>query len=153
MGCIDSTANIFIKSSDMYNFFTLFDMQVCCEIEDSVLRQKYFFLQKKYHPDYSKNKDIDIALINKGYEVLSNKLSRLKHILEINEIKFTETINDMKFLMKCMEWQENKAKYKKEILKQLDIETEETVKQIDSKNFKSASDHLQNALYLNRILN
>ena len=136
----------------MQNFFVLFSMQVSCEMDDGILRQRYFDLQKKYHPDYSLNRDIDIALVNKGYEFLSSKLLRLRHILEINDVKFSETIADTEFLMQCMEWQEDKVKNRQEIIKQMDLEVAEAIKYINLKDFKSSCDCLQKVFYLDKLL-
>ncbi len=136
----------------MINFFSIFDINIDCEINIDLLRQKYFELQKKHHPDYSKNRTIDIALINEGYQILSNQLLRLKHILELNTITLTETISDAEFLLQCMEWQENIKSFQQEIVQKMNNELNEAVFLIKSQNFILAANHLQKALYLNKLI-
>jgi molecular chaperone HscB len=91
----------------MNNFFTLFNINQSPIVDKNDLRNKYFELQKKYHPDYSSDKTIDISLINEGYSVLSDQFLTILHILYLNGITIKNTNTNIDVLMQCMEWQEN----------------------------------------------
>jgi molecular chaperone HscB len=73
----------------MTDFFELFDIKEDYQIDYATLDEKYFTLQKKYHPDnYTGSSDkerrnaIEYSMvINKAYNVLKSPLKRAEYIL------------------------------------------------------------------------
>ena len=118
----------------MNNFFILFSINQSPIVDQNELRNKYFELQKKYHPDCTADKTIDISLINEGYSVLSDQFLTILHILNVNGIAIKNTNTDIDFLMQCMEWQEN-LQNKTNVL--------QTKKDINKKNNKLLNDIIE----------
>lgn len=100
------------------NYFTIFEIETCFEINENDLLKNYLKLQKKYHPDnyinYSNEDKIlainNIMLINKAYEILKNKRKRAQYLLEINGYFVNGENDNIKpensLLAEIMEWRE-----------------------------------------------
>ncbi len=139
----------------MYNFFDIFNILPKIPIDQEELRQKYFVLQKKYHPDYSNDTKIDISLINKGYSILSDTVLTILYILEINNINISENIADIEFLSQCIEWQENLSDNIdiREPVNSLKQELLNTVIALFSQNkLEESVSFVQKMLYLSKII-
>ncbi|WP_343190313.1 Fe-S protein assembly co-chaperone HscB [Buchnera aphidicola (Mollitrichosiphum nigrofasciatum)] len=86
------------------NFFEYFNLQETVLIDQKVLKRKYYFLQKKYHPDFflDKPKKIQRKIlkkskkINKIYKIFKNPLQTTQYFLSIKGYK----IYDINFLKK-----------------------------------------------------
>lgn len=88
------------------NYFKLFKIPQKIELDINNLTIKYYKLQKKFHPDtyeQKKHKKTDnklylknSILLNKGYCILKNILTRAEHLLFLNNIK--KNINKESFL-------------------------------------------------------
>jgi len=84
------------------NFFTLFNLLEQFDLDLKTLEQRYFELQKEFHPDRVKGKTEPERLllvrksadINQGYRTLKNKVSRVEHLLEIKNIFVTREQNN-----------------------------------------------------------
>ena len=103
------------------NYFELFELPVSFKIDKSKLAQKYFELQKKYHPDFFSNSgenEQDEMLerssdINKAYKTFQNKdwskiyedsKSRLLDELDFSGFN-TNLISLRYFINKCFDIQ------------------------------------------------
>ena len=75
----------------MMNYFELFEMPVSLQVDKKYLQDKYFELQKKYHPDFFSNESeenqADVleksSMINKAYKTFQNDDETIKCVLQI----------------------------------------------------------------------
>ena len=142
----------------MNNFFILFNINQSPIVDQNELRNKYFELQKKYHPDCTADKTIDISLINEGYSVLSNQFLTILHILNINGITIKNTNTNIDFLMQCMEWQENLQnkknilQIKKEINEQKNKLLHNIVELILTNQLTESATLVEQVMYLQKLI-
>ncbi len=74
------------------NYFELFNLQPIFNINLELLESNYLNLQIIYHPDkcikFDKKKDFLFisSLINEGYRILRNSLTRAIYLLKLNDI-------------------------------------------------------------------
>lgn len=100
------------------NYFELFDMPVAFLIPQKELAQKFFALQKKFHPDYfayasSQEKEEMLEMssqVNKAYNTFKNQDATIKYVLQLKngmaeDEKYTLPAD---FLMEVMELNEQK---------------------------------------------
>ena len=74
------------------NFFKVFGIPLCWQIDLKVLKEKHRSLQKDFHPDLfvnssevEKQRSVEKAsVINEGFRVLCSPLSRAQHLLELH---------------------------------------------------------------------
>ena len=103
------------------NFFKVFGLPICWQINLKVLKEKHRSLQKAFHPDLFVNsseaeQQISVkkaSAINEGFNVLCSPLLRAQHMLEIcgcNANDENATSSDTSFLMKQLEYRESLAK-------------------------------------------
>jgi molecular chaperone HscB len=98
------------------NYFELFDIPVSIKIDKSKLAQKYFELQKKYHPDffangteYEQEQALDISSqLNKALKIFKNEDQTIKYVLQLKELLEEEEKYQLPpaFLMEMMELNE-----------------------------------------------
>ncbi|MBA2250336.1 MAG: Fe-S protein assembly co-chaperone HscB [Chitinophagaceae bacterium] len=101
------------------NYFELFDIPETLHVDKNELSQKYFALQKKYHPDFFSNASEDeqaevlekSSLINKGYKIFLDGDETIKYVLEIKGLMEQEEKYDLPpdFLIEMMELNESLA--------------------------------------------
>lgn len=104
------------------NYFELFELPVQFNPDKDLLKQKFFELSRKYHPDYFANasdeeqqKSLEVsALLNKAYKTLTNQDTTIAYILsEKGLLETNEKYNlDPAFLMEMMELNESFAEAK-----------------------------------------
>lgn len=100
----------------MVNHFEVFSLPISLKVDHSALKKKFYVLSRTYHPDHftleSQDKqDEALAMtgaINLAYKVLADDMSRIKHILELNDIMIDEGKQMLTpdFLMEMMEFNE-----------------------------------------------
>lgn len=98
------------------NYFQLFEVEETFIINQAKLKQQYFALSKKFHPDYfgeasdaeKENALQQTAIINKAYKTLSHPFTTIQYILELNGLVEAEEKYNLPhdFLMEMMELNE-----------------------------------------------
>jgi molecular chaperone HscB len=98
------------------NYFELFELPVSIQIDKTRLAQKYFELQKKYHPDFFANgteheqeQALEISSqLNKALKVLKNQDQTIKYVLQLKNLLEEEEKYPLPpaFLMEMMELNE-----------------------------------------------
>ena len=103
------------------NFFKVFGLPLCWQIDLKVLKEKHRSLQKNFHPDLfvnssevEKQRSVEKAsVINEGFRVLCSPLYRAQHLLELHGCNANDEnaiSSDTSFLMKQLEYRELLAK-------------------------------------------
>lgn len=95
------------------NYFEFYDIPVSFKIDETKLKNKYFELSKKFHPDYhlqsspgEQSKMLGLSsLNNNAYKTLLNFDSRIKYILELKGQIYEGEKHELpkEFLMEMME--------------------------------------------------
>ena len=98
------------------NYFELFDIPVSLKIDQQTLSNKYFELQRKFHPDFYTNATEDereevlqtSAHINKAYKLFQSTEETIKYVLEQKNLLTEEEKYELPpaFLMEMMELNE-----------------------------------------------
>ncbi|MDO8994504.1 MAG: Fe-S protein assembly co-chaperone HscB [Daejeonella sp.] len=76
------------------NYFELYDLPLSFQIDNTLVKKKFYELSKRYHPDFyvneSDEKQAEIlelsTLNNKAYQVLSDPLKRIEYVLSLNNM-------------------------------------------------------------------
>lgn len=98
------------------NYFELFELPVSIQINKATLAQKYFDLQKKYHPDffangteYEQQQALEISSrLNKALKTFKNEDLTIKYVLQLKGLLEEEEKYQLPpvFLMEMMELNE-----------------------------------------------
>ena len=98
------------------NYFELFDLPISIQIDKTKLAQKYFDLQKKYHPDFFANgteheqeQALEISSqLNKALKTFKNTDLTIKYVLQLKALLEEEEKYQLPpaFLMEMMELNE-----------------------------------------------
>ncbi|HUS01372.1 MAG TPA: Fe-S protein assembly co-chaperone HscB [Chitinophagaceae bacterium] len=98
------------------NYFELYEMPLILQIDKKYLQEKYFELQKKYHPDFFSNESeaeqADMleksSMINKAYKTFQNDDETIKYVLLLKELMEEEEKYQLppEFLIEMMELNE-----------------------------------------------
>lgn len=84
------------------NYFELFEMPISLTVDKKYTQDKYFELQKKYHPDFFSNENKEeqdavlekSSMINKAYKLFQNENETMKYVLQLkNLLEDEENIN------------------------------------------------------------
>jgi len=76
------------------NYFELYNLPLSFQIDNAIVKKKFYELSKLYHPDFyvneSDEKQAEIlelsTLNNKAYQVLSDPLKRIEYVLSLNNM-------------------------------------------------------------------
>jgi molecular chaperone HscB len=130
------------------NYFELFNIPVSLKVEKNSLAQKYFELQKKYHPDfftqateYEQAEALErSSQINKALKVLKNEMETIKYVLQLKGLLEEEEKYQLPpaFLMEVMELNEELTENSQQQINSLETEIYAPVKDI-IENFKDSS--------------
>lgn len=106
------------------NYFELFEMPVSLQADQQQVKQKFYELSRKYHPDfYTKENDYEQAealekssLVNKAYKTFQNKDATIKYLLQLKGVLEEEEKYQLSpvFLMEVMELNEQLMEAKME---------------------------------------
>ena len=98
------------------NYFELFDIPVSIKIDKTTLAEKYFDIQKKYHPDfYAQGNEAEqaealerSATANKALKTFRNEDETIKYVLQLKGLLEEEEKYQLppEFLMEMMELNE-----------------------------------------------
>jgi molecular chaperone HscB len=99
------------------DYFSLFNLPACFQIDSTQLEQRYRALQSQVHPDkFSHLPEADQRLsmqwatrVNEGYQNLRDPLKRARYLLSLCGVDTQEETNTampVEFLMQQMEWRE-----------------------------------------------
>jgi molecular chaperone HscB len=98
------------------NYFELFEMPLSLQVDKKYVQDKYFELQKKYHPDFfsneSEEEQADVleksSMVNKAYKTFQNDDETIKYVLQLKELLEEEEKYELppEFLIEMMELNE-----------------------------------------------
>ncbi len=99
------------------NYFELFELPVCINTPKHLLAQKYFALQKKYHPDFftqqtefEQEEALELSSqVNKAFKTFKSEDETIKYVLQLKGLLKEEEKYQLPpdFLMEVMELNEN----------------------------------------------
>ncbi len=99
------------------NYFELFEMPISLTVDKKHIQDKYFELQKKYHPDFFSNENEveqdavleKSSMINKAYKLFQNENETMKYVLQLKNLLEDEEKYQLppEFLAEMMELNES----------------------------------------------
>ncbi len=99
------------------NYFELFEMPISLTVDKKYTQDKYFELQKKYHPDFFSNENEEeqdavlekSSMINKAYKLFQNENETMKYVLQLKNLLEDEEKYQLppEFLAEMMELNES----------------------------------------------
>jgi Fe-S protein assembly co-chaperone HscB len=151
----------------MTNYFTLLELPEQFALADSDLRQHYFALQRKYHPDNAKDNSERLrfiqlsADINAAYNTLKNPHLRLYYLLKLQGVDLLAENNNLNppahILLEVMELREEamEAKDKVAFISKLDTLEESLISQathmLDAGELNHATNAALRLRYIHKI--
>jgi len=95
------------------NYFEFYDLPISFNPDQQLVKQKFYELSKKYHPDFHINSDADkqeeilerSTFNNKAFQVLKDPQKRLHYILTLKEllVEGENYVLPQSFLMEMMD--------------------------------------------------
>jgi molecular chaperone HscB len=95
------------------NYFELYDLPLSFQIDNAIVKKKFYELSKRFHPDFyvneSEEKQAEIlelsTLNNKAYQVLSDPLKRIEYVLSLHDmlVEGDKYVLPQDFLMDMMD--------------------------------------------------
>jgi molecular chaperone HscB len=153
------------------NYFELFELPVSIQIDKTKLAQKYFELQKKYHPDFfakatehEQAEALEISSqLNKALKTFKNQDQTIKYVLQLKQLLEEEEKYQLPpaFLMEMMELNEelsdNSAKEIEQLETQLYSEVQPIIENYNDATATTADllklkEYYYKKKYLQRIL-
>lgn len=124
------------------NYFQLFGLPECFDLDPEELRDRFQQLQADYHPDrFARASDRDkrasmqiAGVINQAYETLNDEQTRARYLLQLVDVEFDEekdTTHDLDFLQAQMALREQIAELEvdEESIEKLDDFSEQANRQ------------------------
>lgn len=166
----------------MQNYFQLYHIPLTFKPDKAAVKQAYFQLCRKYHPDFFGNSTEDekqealemSSVVNTAFKTFCDEEATIKYVLELKGILTDEEkyVLSNDFLMEMMEWNEKLMDAKlegdkdlidecKNAIKNMQLIIYESVKEIIEKDTESdfsekkllqIKDYYFKKKYLNRIL-
>lgn len=153
------------------NHFELFDLPVSFKVDKTKLAQKYFELQKKYHPDFftqgtehEQQEALEISSqLNKALKILRNENETIKYVLHLKGLLEEEEKYQLPpaFLMEMMELNEelseNSAQHINKLEKEFYTQVKHIIENYDDSTTTTAAlfkvkEYYYKKKYLQRIL-
>lgn len=101
----------------MTDYFAFYDLPVSFNPDTALVKQKFYAMSKKYHPDFYINEDaekqaevLELSTVNnKAYQVLTDPQKRLNYILELKGklVEGEHYVLPQTFLMEMMDVNES----------------------------------------------
>ena len=152
------------------NFFEIFEIPQTYNINEKQLEERFFALQKQYHPDSSNiENNIISSQINISYQTLLNKTKRAAYIINLwygVDVLQEKTIQNPTILMDILQIQENfdDARNNKDLLRDITAKIEnkrQTLIQnlgvlLDKKNDETKHEAINEAtmlIFIDKIIN
>ena len=98
------------------NYFELYELPIQLKVDAVILKQKFYSLSRKYHPDFFTNESEDeqtrvveiSSIVNKAFKTFSNLNETIKYVLQLKELLIEEEKYELSpmFLMEMMELSE-----------------------------------------------
>jgi molecular chaperone HscB len=96
------------------NYFELYELPIQLKVDAVILKQKFYILSRKYHPDlpkseYEQTRVVEISsIVNKAFKTFSNLNETIKYVLQLKELLIEEEKYELSpiFLMEMMELSE-----------------------------------------------
>lgn len=98
------------------NYFELYDLPVSLKVDATQLKQKFYALSRKFHPDFftntSEEEQADAleksALVNKGFKIFSKEDETIKYVLQLKGLMEEDEKYQLSpdFLMEVMDLNE-----------------------------------------------
>ena len=95
-------------------YFELYDLPISLKIDAVQLKQKFYELSRKFHPDFfshaTHEEQADVleksALVNKAFKTFSKEEETIKYVLQLKGLLQEEEKYQLSsdFLMEVMEW-------------------------------------------------
>jgi molecular chaperone HscB len=157
------------------NYFELYDIPVSLQPDQKLVKQKFYELSRKYHPDFYSNATEDeqaevlerSSAVNKAFKIFSNADETVKYVLQQKGLLEEEEKYQLppQFLMEMMELNEAAMEQEKSSVQQqvsnIQNEIYEPVKAIienytegvtTEKELLQVKEYYFKKKYLNRIL-
>lgn len=151
------------------NYFELFNIDPCYEIDEAELELKYLKLQQKYHPDNCKTVDDQLISIektieiNNAYSILSDDVSLVQYYLKnegfnLNDEDIQKNLTplDLMFLLDLQEMiNENPSKinlFKQELKEKTSSIRLSLVLDIKNNNKENIASNLSKLIFFNKSL-
>jgi molecular chaperone HscB len=126
------------------NYFELYGLPVLMKVDVSEIKEKFYELSRRYHPDFhiqsDEGRQVDAleksADINKAYKVFQNTDDTIKYVLQLKDLVHDEEKYELdpEFLMEVMDINEELMELEtgtdKESLEQCVLKTKELLTQI-----------------------
>ncbi len=106
------------------NYFELYNLPVTLKVDATQLKQKFYELSRKYHPDFfsqsSEEEQADVleksALVNKAFKTFSKEEETIKYVLQLKGLMQDDEKYQLStdFLMEVMELNEQLMEAKME---------------------------------------
>lgn len=151
------------------NYFELFNIDPCYEIDETELELKYLKLQQKYHPDNCETVDDQLISIektieiNNAYSILSDDVSLVQYYLKnegfnLNDEDIQKNLTplDLMFLLDLQEMiNENPSKinlFKQELKEKTSSIRLSLVLDIKNNNKENIASNLSKLIFFNKSL-
>jgi len=147
------------------NYFKIFSINEEFEINLDLLEEKYHNFQKNFHPDIAGIEKIEESiLINEGYNILKNPISRASHILLIHGVNIEDDVEapklDKEIIAEIITIRENIAyanhEEKSSIINKIKTDKKTIISRISidifHKKYDNAAQELMKLKYLDKIL-
>ncbi len=89
------------------NFFAWFELPLSLQIDKSDLRRRFYLKSREVHPDHQADADMQAALNNEAFRVLSDDDARYRHVLQLHQVtSLDHEPLPQEFLLEMMELNE-----------------------------------------------
>ncbi len=153
----------------MLNYFHLFHVPECFDVDLEVIQQVYQRLQRQYHPDRHIQSPAEEQLrmaskaaeVNSAWKTLSSPLLRAEHLLRLRGVDVQQSIAlSPAFLMEQIEWREQLEQastvskllsLRQMLLDRLNSEAEAFQSSLEAEQLEQARNHFTSMQFFQRL--